>query len=163
MNRVIFEPEHELFPESVTRFFRAEIAPHSQKWREQGFVDREAFRKTGAQGYLPNAFYQCRYTGLSDTELGGGLTLRPTSLLDVLARGSHEIGTHGEHMRFGLIKSEIAEHTTVSGCRMLNIAFAHDFNFLSDRSGVPPAQCPLCESSEFSFGSMKDIDVPRDV
>jgi helicase-like protein len=96
-------------------------------------------------------FYQRRYTGLSDTELGGGLTLRPASLLDVLAQGSHEISTHGEHMRFGLIKSEIAEHTTVRGCRMLNIAFAHDFSFLSDRSGVPPDQCPLCESSEFSL------------
>jgi alkylation response protein AidB-like acyl-CoA dehydrogenase len=52
MKRMIFEPEHEVFRESVARFFRTEIAPNSQKWREQGYVDREAFRKTGAQGYL---------------------------------------------------------------------------------------------------------------
>jgi alkylation response protein AidB-like acyl-CoA dehydrogenase len=52
MKRMIFEPEHEVFRESVGRFFRAEIAPHSQKWREQGYVDREAFRKVGTQGYL---------------------------------------------------------------------------------------------------------------
>jgi acyl-CoA dehydrogenase len=52
MKRMIFEPEHEVFRESVARFFRAEIAPHSRKWREQGYVDREAFRKTGARGYL---------------------------------------------------------------------------------------------------------------
>jgi hypothetical protein len=42
---------------------------------------------------------------LSDTEFGGSLTLRPASLLDVLAQGSHEISTHGEHMCFGLILS----------------------------------------------------------
>jgi len=52
MKRMIFESEHELFRESVARFFRAEIAPHSQAWREQGHVDREAFRKAGAQGFL---------------------------------------------------------------------------------------------------------------
>jgi long-chain-acyl-CoA dehydrogenase len=52
MKRMIFESEHELFRESVARFFSAEIAPHSQAWREQGHVDREAFRKAGAQGFL---------------------------------------------------------------------------------------------------------------
>jgi alkylation response protein AidB-like acyl-CoA dehydrogenase len=52
MKRMIFEPEHELFREPVARFFRTEIAPHSQTWRDQGYVDREAFRKAGAQGYL---------------------------------------------------------------------------------------------------------------
>jgi alkylation response protein AidB-like acyl-CoA dehydrogenase len=52
MKRMIFDSDHEAFRESVARFFLAEIAPHSQKWREQGFVDREAFRKLGAQGYL---------------------------------------------------------------------------------------------------------------
>jgi alkylation response protein AidB-like acyl-CoA dehydrogenase len=52
MKRMTFEPEHELFRDSVARFFRAEIAPHSQGWREQGYVDREAFRKAGEQGYL---------------------------------------------------------------------------------------------------------------
>jgi alkylation response protein AidB-like acyl-CoA dehydrogenase len=52
MKRTIFESEHEVFRESVARFFRTEMAPHSHKWREQGYVDREAFRKTGAQGYL---------------------------------------------------------------------------------------------------------------
>lgn len=52
MKRVIFEPEHEVFRDSVGKFFRAEIAPHSRSWREQGHVDREAFRKLGTQGYL---------------------------------------------------------------------------------------------------------------
>lgn len=52
MKRMIFESEHELFRDSVRRFFQTEIGPHSDRWREQGFVDREAYRKMGEQGYL---------------------------------------------------------------------------------------------------------------
>lgn len=50
--RTIFEPEHEQFRDVVRRFMQQEIAPNAEKWREQGFVDREAFTKTGELGYL---------------------------------------------------------------------------------------------------------------
>lgn len=52
MQRLIFEPEHEQFRDNVRRFFQREIAPHAERWREQGYVDREAFRAVGRQGYL---------------------------------------------------------------------------------------------------------------
>lgn len=52
MDRLIFEPEHETFRDSVARFFKAEVAPNAAKWREQGYVDREIFCKAGSQGYL---------------------------------------------------------------------------------------------------------------
>lgn len=52
MRRLIFEPEHESFRDSAARFFKAEVAPHAERWREQGHVDREIFQKAGAQGYL---------------------------------------------------------------------------------------------------------------
>jgi acyl-CoA dehydrogenase len=52
MRRLIFEPEHDDFRASVQRFFKNEIAPHTAGWRERGYVDREAFRKAGEQGYL---------------------------------------------------------------------------------------------------------------
>jgi alkylation response protein AidB-like acyl-CoA dehydrogenase len=52
MRRLIFEPEHDDFRASVQRFFKNEVAPQTQKWREQGYVDREAFVKAGEQGYL---------------------------------------------------------------------------------------------------------------
>ena len=52
MKRMIFEPEHALFRDSVRRFFVNEIGPQSKRWREQGFVDRDAYSKAGAQGYL---------------------------------------------------------------------------------------------------------------
>jgi len=52
MRRLTFEAEHETFRDSVRRFFRNEIGPHTQRWRDQGYVDRWAYTKAGAQGYL---------------------------------------------------------------------------------------------------------------
>lgn len=52
MLRTIFEPEHDQFRETARRFFQTEIGPHGERWRQQGFVDREAFLKAGEQGYL---------------------------------------------------------------------------------------------------------------
>jgi len=52
MLRTIFEPEHDQFRETARRFFQNEIGPHGERWRAQGFVDREAFAKAGEQGYL---------------------------------------------------------------------------------------------------------------
>jgi len=52
MNRRIFDDEHEMFRDSVRSFMQNEIQPHSDKWHEQGIVDRDAFRKAGEQGLL---------------------------------------------------------------------------------------------------------------
>ena len=52
MRRHIFDPEHEQFRDAVRRFMLAEVAPHAARWRQQGQVDREIFRKAGEQGYL---------------------------------------------------------------------------------------------------------------
>lgn len=52
MRRTHFEPDHLAFRDTVSRFFQGEISPHAERWRQQGFVDREAFLKAGAQGYL---------------------------------------------------------------------------------------------------------------
>ncbi len=52
MRRTIFESDHDTFRESVRRFFQREVSPHAAAWREQGFVDREIFKKAGLQGYL---------------------------------------------------------------------------------------------------------------
>jgi len=50
--RTIFEPEHEIFRAAVRKFFRAEVSPHVDRWRAQGVVDRDVFRKAGEHGYL---------------------------------------------------------------------------------------------------------------
>jgi acyl-CoA dehydrogenase len=52
MQRLIFDSDHEFFRDQVRKFFQKEIAPHGEKWRNQGYVDREAFLKAGEQGYL---------------------------------------------------------------------------------------------------------------
>lgn len=50
--RRIFEPEHDMFRESARRFFQNEVGPHGERFREQGYVDAELFRRAGEQGYL---------------------------------------------------------------------------------------------------------------
>jgi acyl-CoA dehydrogenase len=52
MQRTIFEAEHDMFREGARRFVRERIGPHAERWREQGYVDRDAFRLAGEQGYL---------------------------------------------------------------------------------------------------------------
>ena len=50
--RTLFTPEHETFRDSVRRFMEAEVKPHDERWQEQGYVDREVWRKAGANGFL---------------------------------------------------------------------------------------------------------------
>ncbi len=50
--RLIFDADHEQFRDAARRFFQNELAPHVERWREQGFVDRWAFEKAGSLGYL---------------------------------------------------------------------------------------------------------------
>ena len=52
MQRKPFDPEMELFRDSARKFFQTEIQPHSERWREAGMVDREAFLKAGEAGFL---------------------------------------------------------------------------------------------------------------
>ena len=52
IKRTLFSPEHETFRDSFRRFAEREIAPFHEQWEEQGFVDREVWRKAGANGFL---------------------------------------------------------------------------------------------------------------
>ena len=52
MQRTIFDEEHEMFRDSVRSFMINEVRPHSDRWHEQGIVDREAYLKAGEQGLL---------------------------------------------------------------------------------------------------------------
>jgi long-chain-acyl-CoA dehydrogenase len=47
LERRVYEEEHELFRRTVRRFFEEEIQPHHDRWEEQGYVDREVWRKAG--------------------------------------------------------------------------------------------------------------------
>jgi acyl-CoA dehydrogenase len=50
--RTIFNEELDLFRKAVRDFFAKEIIPHHAKWEEQGHISREAWLKTGEQGFL---------------------------------------------------------------------------------------------------------------
>ncbi|MBB3166874.1 acyl-CoA dehydrogenase family protein [Simiduia aestuariiviva] len=50
--RTIYQPEHEQFRDSVAKFLEAEAVPFHSEWEKQGSVDRDLWRKAGAQGFL---------------------------------------------------------------------------------------------------------------
>ena len=52
MERAIFNDDHEMFRDSVRNFMINEVKPNSDRWNEQGIVDREVFLKAGEQGLL---------------------------------------------------------------------------------------------------------------
>lgn len=52
MSRRIFTEDHDMFRDSVRSFMQKEIGPNSDRWHEQGIVDREAFLKAGETGLL---------------------------------------------------------------------------------------------------------------
>ncbi|MEM9759826.1 MAG: acyl-CoA dehydrogenase family protein [Pseudomonadota bacterium] len=75
--RTVFEEEHEQFRASVRRFLEAEVVPFHDEWEKAGQVDRDLWRKAGAQGYLapqvPEAFggaaADFRYNAVIDEEV----------------------------------------------------------------------------------------------
>src|SRR4051812_24449793 len=52
MDRTLFAEEHQAFRQSFRSFIDREIRPHQERWRDAGQVDREAWRKAGAGGFL---------------------------------------------------------------------------------------------------------------
>ncbi len=50
--RSLFNPDHEAFRDSFRRFMEKEVAPHHERWEEQGYVDREVWLKGGKNGFL---------------------------------------------------------------------------------------------------------------
>ena len=52
MDRTLFSEEHTAFRQAFKQFIAREVVPHQPRWREQGMVDRAAWRKAGAAGFL---------------------------------------------------------------------------------------------------------------
>ena len=52
IERTLFSPEHESFRDAFRRFVDKEVAPFHAAWEEAGYVDRDLWRKAGANGYL---------------------------------------------------------------------------------------------------------------
>ncbi|MBE7368376.1 acyl-CoA dehydrogenase family protein [Ramlibacter pallidus] len=52
IDRTLFSPDHEAFRDAFRKFVDKEVAPFHEAWEEAGYVDRELWRKAGANGYL---------------------------------------------------------------------------------------------------------------
>jgi acyl-CoA dehydrogenase len=52
MDRTLFSADHDAFRHTFRQFVDREIRPHQQRWRDQGQVDREVWRRAGAHGFL---------------------------------------------------------------------------------------------------------------
>jgi len=52
MDRTLFNADHDSFRRAFRQFVDRDVRPHQERWREQGQVDREIWRKAGAQGFL---------------------------------------------------------------------------------------------------------------
>ena len=52
IERTLFNEELNLFRDTARRFMEQEVAPVHERWEEQGYVDREIWRKAGANGFL---------------------------------------------------------------------------------------------------------------
>jgi len=120
MQRTIFEPEHEQFRDSVRKFMQAEVAPHVDRWREEGMVDREVFLKAGEQGLLC-IFGEEKYggAGIEDMRFDqiiveenmrhGDIGFYINLHNDLVAPYIHKLGNEEQKARFmpGIISGEI--------------------------------------------------------
>lgn len=50
--RQLFNADHDEFRQSFRRFVNTEVMPRHEKWEEQGFVDRDIWKRAGELGFL---------------------------------------------------------------------------------------------------------------
>jgi acyl-CoA dehydrogenase len=89
-----------IFRRTVRRFIEKELAPHHDRWAEQGRPDAEAWTRAGAAGLLLSDVPE-RYGG------GGGTFAHEAVVVEELARG-------GLHLGFG-IQSIVAHYVVAYG------------------------------------------------
>lgn len=77
--RTLFDPDHEIFRDTVRRYIATEITPHHADWEKAGIVPREAWLKAGQAGLLCTGVPE-EYGGM------GGDFLHSTILVEEMAR-----------------------------------------------------------------------------
>ena len=92
IERTLFNADHESFRDAFRRFMDKEIAPFHEAWEEQGYVDREVWRKAGENGFLCMTMPEA-YGG------SGADRLYAVAQMEELARGGYSgigFGLHSE-------------------------------------------------------------------
>lgn len=62
-----FTEDQNMFRDAYRKFLEQEVAPHMERFREEGIVDREIFKKAGEQGFLM-IWPDEEYGGLGDSD-----------------------------------------------------------------------------------------------
>lgn len=62
-----FTEDQIMFRDAYRKFLDKEVAPHVERWREQGIVDREIYTKAGEQGFLM-VWPEEKYGGMGDED-----------------------------------------------------------------------------------------------
>jgi acyl-CoA dehydrogenase len=102
--RTAYDEDHELFRDSVRKFFDAKLTPNLERWEEQGIVDKQFWRDCGEAGLLcptiPEAYgglgLDFGYNAVIGEELAysgssAGITLQSDIVADyILHYGSEE-------------------------------------------------------------------------
>lgn len=52
MSSDLFQPDHEVWRQTIRDYIENELAPHAEEWEEAGEVPREIFKQMGKLGYL---------------------------------------------------------------------------------------------------------------
>jgi alkylation response protein AidB-like acyl-CoA dehydrogenase len=106
--RSCFTEDHELFRDSVRKFFERELTPHLERWEKAEIVDRDFWNKCGEAGLLcptvPEAYgglgLDFGYNAVIDEELAyagstAGITLHSDIVADYIVHyGSEEQKRH---------------------------------------------------------------------
>ena len=119
MDRTLFNADHDTFRQAFRQFIEREVKPHQERWREQGQVDREVWRKAGAQGFLctwleekwggPGADFLCSVVIMEELahayESGFAMNLHS----DIIAPYLYSFGTDAQRARWlpGLASGEL--------------------------------------------------------
>lgn len=92
LQRTIFSEDHEIFRRSVRKFLEDEMAPHHDKWEEQGYVDRDAWTRAGELGFLCMTMPE-EFGGSEADRLYSAVLMEETQKLNLSGLG---FGLHNE-------------------------------------------------------------------
>jgi len=92
LQREIFSEDHEIFRRTVRKFLEDEMAPHHEKWENQGYVDREAWTRAGELGFLCMSMPE-EFGGSDADRLYSAILMEETQRLNLTGLG---FGLHNE-------------------------------------------------------------------
>ena len=84
--RTLFSPEHELFRESVRKFFEREAVPFHAQWEKDGHIDRALWNKAGEAGMLCSHIPE-QYGGMGADFLYSAVVIEEQSRLGLTGVG----------------------------------------------------------------------------